>query len=331
MRFLAPLASACALVASAFAAADKSSQERFADFTRLSRLSNPIQLNDVSFKTLTTTPRDYAAAVIMTAMDSRYGCSLCQAFKPDWELIASSWTKGDRKQESRLLFGVLDFTDGKGTFQSFGLQTAPVLLLFPPTTGPHAVPSGEPIRFDFSGVASSPELVHAWLARNLPDRPHPELKHPVNYMKWASVLTFLAGAVTAAVSAAPYVLPIVQNRNLWAAGSMIAILLFTSGHMFNHIRGVPYVAGDGKGGMTYITQGFQNQLGLETQIVAAIYGVLSFCTIALASKVPRMTNAKSQSMAVLVWAAAMFFIYSFLMSTFRFKNGSYPLYLPPFM
>lgn len=51
---------------------------------------------------------------------------------------------------------------------------------------------------------------------------------------------------------------------------MIAILLFISGHMFNHIRKVPYVAGDGKGGITYFTGGFQNQLGLEVQIVAAI-------------------------------------------------------------
>ncbi|KAG5952591.1 hypothetical protein E4U53_000467 [Claviceps sorghi] len=331
MRFLATLASACALAASALAA-KKSSQDRFADFTRLSRLSNPIQLNAVSFKTLTDSPRDYAAAVVLTALDSRYGCSLCLELKPDWELLASSWTKGDRKQESRLIFGVLDFADdAKDIFRSLGLQTAPVLLLYPPTTGPHAVPSGEPVRFDFSGVPSSPELIHAWLARNLPGRPHPELKRPINYMRWASVITFFAGVVTAAVSAAPYILPVIQNRNLWAAGSMIAILLFISGHMFNHIRKVPYVAGDGGRGIVYFTPGFQNQLGLETQIVAAVYGVLSFCTIALANKVPRMTNAKSQSVAVLVWAAAMFFIYSYLLSSFRFKNGSYPFYLPPFM
>lgn len=51
---------------------------------------------------------------------------------------------------------------------------------------------------------------------------------------------------------------------------MIAILLFISGHMFNHIRKVPYVAGDGKGGITYFAGGFQSQLGLETQIVAAM-------------------------------------------------------------
>jgi oligosaccharyltransferase complex subunit gamma len=35
-------------------------------------------------------------------------------------------------------------------FFQLGLQTAPVLLLFQPTTGPHAVAGAEALRFDFS-------------------------------------------------------------------------------------------------------------------------------------------------------------------------------------
>jgi hypothetical protein len=73
-------------------------------------------------------------------------------------------------------------------------------------------------------------------------------------------------------------MPVIQNRNLWAGGSLIAVLLFTSGHMFNHIRQVPYVSGDGKGGIIYFAGGFQNQLGLETQIVAAV----CMCSTAIA-------------------------------------------------
>lgn len=40
--------------------------------------------------------------------------------------------------------------------------------------------------------------------------------------------------------------------------------------MYNHIRKVPYVAGDGKGGISYFAGGFSNQFGMETQIVAAM-------------------------------------------------------------
>lgn len=152
------------------------------------------------------------------------------------------------------------------------------------------------------------------------------------------------------MSASSYVLPVIQNRNIWASVSLIAILLFTSGHMFNHIRKVPYIVGDGKGGVSYIAGGFQSQLGLETQIVAAICktnflyailfrklmhcvidGILSFCAITLAVKVPRMADSKTQQVAVVVWSITLFLVYSFLLSVFRVKNGGYPFSLPPFM
>ena len=83
-------------------------------------------------------------------------------------------------------------------------------------------------------------------------------------------MTSLVGGITVLFVASPYLLPIVQNRNLWAAITLIAVLLFTSGHMFNHIRNVPYVSGDGNCGLSYFAGGFQNQFGLETQIVAAM-------------------------------------------------------------
>ena len=114
------------------------------------------------------------------------------------------------------------------------------------------------------------DAVHHWLSRPLRDRPHPAIGRPINYVKIAVTVTAVLGAGTFLTVAAPYLLPIIQNRNLWAAISLIAVLLFTSGHMFNHIRKVPYVQADGKGGVSYFAGGFQNQFGLETQIVAAM-------------------------------------------------------------
>ena len=89
-------------------------------------------------------------------------------------------------------------------------------------------------------------------------------------MRLIALTTTILGSITFLSVAWPYLLPIIQNRNVWAAISLIAILLFTSGHMFNHIRKVPYVAGDGRGGISYFAGGFSSQFGLETQIVAAM-------------------------------------------------------------
>ena len=109
-----------------------------------------------------------------------------------------------------------------------------------------------------------------WISRHLPEGPKPGIHRPPNYLRIITVTTTLLGIVSFLSVAYPYVLPVVQNRNLWAGISLITILLFTSGHMFNHIRKVPYVAGDGKGGISYFAGGFQTQFGMETQIVAAM-------------------------------------------------------------
>lgn len=144
-------------------------------------------------------------------------------------------------------------------------------MLYPPTTGPNAKPSGEPDRFDFSTGPQTAENVHAWISRHLPaDAPKPPVYRPFNWVRAIVITSIALGGITAAVVAWPYITPVLYNRNLWAALSLIAILLFTSGHMFNHIRGAPYISGNGKGGITYFAPGFQNQFGLESQLVAAM-------------------------------------------------------------
>jgi oligosaccharyltransferase complex subunit gamma len=113
--------------------------------------------------------------------------------------------------------------------------------------------------------------------------------------------------------------------------------MFTSGHMFNSIRHTPYAQPNGRGGFNYIAGGFQTQFGVETQIIASLCssplislttdGILSFVTIALAIKAPRIRDPTSQSIVVWVWSAGILFIYSFLIYIFRMKNGGYPFRL----
>ena len=43
-----------------------------------------------------------------------------------------------------------------------------------------------------------------------------------------------------------------------------------------------------------------------------------------------MTDPKMQQIAVFIWGAVIFAMYSFLLSVFRIKNGGYPFHLPPF-
>jgi oligosaccharyltransferase complex subunit gamma len=119
MKFLQALT--WSLLPLAALAAKKSPKvEKFDKFHKKALSSSPIKMGDSEYETLTKAPRDYSVAILLTAMEAQYGCQPCRDFKPEWELLASSWVKGDKAGESRLLFGTLDFADAKLTFQQVG-------------------------------------------------------------------------------------------------------------------------------------------------------------------------------------------------------------------
>lgn len=89
--------------------------DKLARFQSLSR-STPIDLDDSIYNDLTSAPRDYHVAVMLTATDARFGCALCREFQPEWDLIAKSWNKG-QTGDIDLIFGTLDFSNGKETFR----------------------------------------------------------------------------------------------------------------------------------------------------------------------------------------------------------------------
>jgi len=91
--------------------------------------SAPLKLDDVSYEALTTAPRDYGVAILLTALEARFGCALCRDFQPEWDILARSWAKGDKKGETRMLYGTLDFTDGKATFQKVRRSSFQTTLL----------------------------------------------------------------------------------------------------------------------------------------------------------------------------------------------------------
>ncbi len=97
--------------------ADKGSFERYqSQFLS----SAPLKLDDAAYDELSVIPRNYSTIILLTALEARFGCQLCKDFQPEWELLAKSWAREDKRGETRTVFGTLDFTDGKNTFQKVG-------------------------------------------------------------------------------------------------------------------------------------------------------------------------------------------------------------------
>lgn len=109
--------SVVSLLCTVILAANSPTKDRFQTYHRQSLSSAPLDLDDKTYDDLTSAPRDYSVAVLLTATEAKYGCQLCRSFAPEWDLLAKSWTKGDKKGDSRLLFGTVDFSKGRDTFQ----------------------------------------------------------------------------------------------------------------------------------------------------------------------------------------------------------------------
>ena len=97
-----------------------------------------------------------------------------------------------------------------------------------------------------------------------------ELHVPFNPIPLIVIPATLLALAFATYALWDYALPIVQSRIVWGAASILLILTFTSGHMWNRIKNAPYVAIGRDGQTSWIAGGYQNQLGLESQVVAAM-------------------------------------------------------------
>lgn len=116
MRFLGPLLSLLAASPLALAAAS-TEDDKLQKISKLVSKSNNglIQLTNALYTEITTAPRNYTAAILLTALDKKFGCALCAEFHPEYELLSKSWNK-QHKNGDGLYFGVLDFERGRDTF-----------------------------------------------------------------------------------------------------------------------------------------------------------------------------------------------------------------------
>jgi len=113
------------------------------------------------------------------------------------------------------------------------------------------------------------EPFHKFLQSNI-QLPAFPIVRPFNWQKLFMTITSLAMVGLITTLAWPQIRGIITDKNVWTLGCILFILMFTSGYMFNAIRHTPFTQPNGRGGFNYIAGGFQNQLGVETQIVATI-------------------------------------------------------------
>ncbi|KAL0581709.1 oligosaccharyl transferase subunit ost3/OST6 [Marasmius crinis-equi] len=299
----------------AWAASVDETRQKLVDLAAAS--NGVIRLDPKAYDLLTSPNRDWSAAIQFTALDKRRRCLPCKEFEPSWNAVAKAWTSASKEHRNSHFFATLDFDESPSVFQQLGLTSAPVVYVYPPTQGPRAV-SGKsaPSKYDFSGGFDAGPLAES-ISRHTPVAiPYRE---PFD---WASLATGIGGLLGLALLIRN-VAPIFQNRWTWAAITVLTSLVMTGGYMFTRIRGSPYTGGGGN----WIAAGYQNQFGQEVQVVALIYGTLSFSFLMLMMIVPYQSSPARQRVQIYLWTGVIFLVYSVLITLFKVKNRAYPFKL----
>ncbi|KAI0928544.1 hypothetical protein AcW1_005756 [Taiwanofungus camphoratus] len=270
-----------------------------------------IKLDEKTYNMLTSPKRNWSATVQLTALDKRRRCTPCKEFDPAFSAVAKAWSTVPAAERDSHFFATVDFDKAMTVFQKLGLQSAPVVQVYPAAEGPRRPTNGKisPMSYDFT---------HGFDAGPLAEQLSHFTPVPIPYkapIDWPRIGTYVATTLVI-LTTMKFISPILRSRWTWAAVTVLTSLVMTSGFMFVRIRGMPQSGPNGQ----WIAPGYQNQFGQETQVIAMIYGVLAWAFLMLTTIVPNQISPQRQRAQIYLWIAVVFIMFSVLISIFRVKN-----------
>ncbi|KAJ1965383.1 oligosaccharyl transferase subunit ost3/OST6 [Dipsacomyces acuminosporus] len=264
--------------------------------------------------------KDYSVVVQLTALAPRYKCEPCKEVDSTLRAVSRGWKK--RGEKGRIVFGTLDVEDGEQLFSQMGIDKIPRVMIFPADKGPHALKNPSPRELNLGARTISPEGMAARLTELFGVEIKPDI--PVDYSKHAmKVATAVAGAYALYLIYKHISLSAI-GRNVWAVGSILFVLVMTSGFMWNRINDPPYMGQARNGDPMLFAPTNQQQFSVETQIIAASYAICALCIVGLVRHVPRIQNQDQKTFVTFVFVVALVMTFSYINSVFRIKFAGYP-------
>jgi len=285
---------------------------------------NIIDLDATAFERIVLSKdREFSILVCFTVISDDYQCEPCRRFEPDFTNVAYSVKLQEAELQAKTLskvmpvyFAKVDFISAREVFEKLQIVQVPIMKLY-------KAKSIDAEQYDFPKEGVGAEKVAKWLSSKIG---HSITIHePTDYKMYFKIAIMAAGAITFFIMVLPVIQRGLANRRFWAALSIVSCLMFTSGYVWNSIRGPSFVGG-GKV-PEYIAGGFQNQFGIETQIMAVLYSLCAFAVVNLITRVPNVSNPNAQRTAVYMSLMMIIGIYSVIMYLFRRKYGGYPFRL----
>jgi len=290
--------------------------EKVEQLMELSAKRPVIKLNGNKFRDyVKAAPRNYSIVVMFTALQASRSCAICKQASDEYQLVANSY-RYSQFFSNKLFFAMVDFDEGTDVFQAMKLNTAPVFMHFPAKGK-----SKKADNMDLQRVGFSAEAIAKWIG----ERTEMNIRvfRPPNYTGTVALLMLFA-----MVGGLFYLrrnnLEFLYNKTAWSLLAMFFVFAMTSGQMWNHIRGPPFVNKGRDGGVAYIHNSSQGQFVLETYFVMVIYALIVGGTIMLIEAGESKGDVGKRRILAVVGLALLAFFFSLILSIFRSKAGGYP-------
>ena len=275
-----------------------------------------VKLSSKLFRELVRAPpKNYSVVVMFTALQSHRGCSICKQASEEFQLLANSY-RYSPFYSSKMFFAMVDFDEGPDVFQSMKLNTAPVFMHFPAKGKPKKADN-----MDLQRVGFGAEAIAKWIA----ERTEVNIRvfRPPNYTGTVALL-MLMSLVGGLLYLRRNNLEFLYNKTAWSLVALFFVFAMTSGQMWNHIRGPPFVQKTQSGGVSYIHGSSQGQFVLETYFVMMIYGLIVCGMIMLTEAGESKADVGKRKILAVVGLGLLAFFFSLILSIFRSKAGGYP-------
>nr|VZI25247.1 unnamed protein product [Spirometra erinaceieuropaei] len=251
-------------------------------------------------------PRNYSLLVLIgTEVKDCEGCRIAREFL---ENIALGW-EGKSPLSNDLFFASYDFYYHQSLIKEFGIEKAPHMIHFPPTSYPS---SGDQLS-DGNILMSEERLAH-WIHLRTGHLIVPRARPDYTKIKVVGVVAIVLGL--------PLVFGFVTFRTMSAFVSLAVILSMLSGAMWISINSPPWVMSDGrKTHLYYPSRGAQ--LAFEAVIIFSLYACTNLGIVLLTQKCRKLRGAK-QIVCVLVCLSMAVLGFNQLAEYYALKTGELP-------
>uniref|UniRef100_A0A1W7R9C2 Tumor suppressor candidate 3 n=1 Tax=Hadrurus spadix TaxID=141984 RepID=A0A1W7R9C2_9SCOR len=275
-----------------------------------------IRLNGEKFRQyVRASPRNYSFIIMLTALSPHRQCIVCRHAHDEFQIVANSW-RYSQMYSNKLFFGIVDFDEGPDVFTSLGQNSAPVFLHFPEKGKPKKAD-----QMDIQRIGFAAETISRWIG----ERTDIQMRvfRPPNY-SGTIALVILFALIGALLYMRRNNLDFLYNKTSWGLAALCVVFAMTSGQMWNHIRGPPFMHRTNRGNVAYIHGSSGGQFIIETYIVIILNAAIVFGVILLNEAAASKGESKKQKIMALIGLATVAIFFSLLLSIFRSKAHGYP-------